>query len=88
MEMRKSVEIKDLFSCKTPYIKPLFEGVRYPWELLSSLRAYIEMLVARGIDGFTLLKEGVLVGEGVCGVFELLGNKDVGVFFLHSFGCS
>lgn len=65
MEMCKSVEVKDLFSCKTPYIKPLFEGVRYPWELLSSLRAYIDALVARGIEGFTLLKEGVLVGEGV-----------------------
>ena len=65
MKLPDRLDIKSLFSCKTPYIQPLFCEVKYPWELLSRLSAYMEALAKEGIEGYQLLKEGVWIGEGV-----------------------
>ena len=37
----------------------------YPWELLPLIKDYIKELLNKGIEGFTLLEEGVLVGKDV-----------------------
>ncbi len=63
--MSKSVKTADLFDCQVPYLKDLFDSAEYPWEMLPKIKEVIAGLLATGIDGFTELKPGVLVGEGV-----------------------
>lgn len=60
-----SIKTRQLFDCKTEYLKPLFDNSEYPWEMLPKIKDYIKTLFLSGIEGFTLLKEGVLVGENV-----------------------
>lgn len=62
--MNKYVKTKDLFDCKNPYLKDLFK-YQYPWEILPEIKGYINKLIENGIEGYTLLKDGVLVGENV-----------------------
>lgn len=64
MSAEKKVKTSELFDCDIDYIKPLF-NVTYPWEMLPCIKSHIKELLVTGIPGFTLLKEGVLVGEGV-----------------------
>ncbi len=59
------VKTIDLFDVKNPYLKPLFDGKEYPWEILPCIKEYIMSLIEKGIPGYTLLKENVLVGENV-----------------------
>ncbi len=63
--MNKLVKTKELFNCTTPYLCDLFEKCEYPWEMLPKIKDYINHLLQTGIKGYTLLKEGVLVGESV-----------------------
>lgn len=56
------VEIKELYNCETPYLKPLFDSCVYPWEMLSKINEYIEKMDK---TGFTEIKTGVWVGENV-----------------------
>ena len=61
----KLVKTCELFDCRVSYLKPLFEKYQYPWEMLPHIRSYILSLLESGLEGFTLLKEGVLVGREV-----------------------
>ncbi len=63
--MNKYVETKDLFNCETPYLKELFDGAQYPWEMLPKIKEYILGLIDKGLEDFTLLKDGVLIGKDV-----------------------
>ena len=63
--MSDSLKTKDLFDCKNPYILPLFESFEYPWEILPEIKNYIKILIEGGLPGYTLLKDGVLVGKNV-----------------------
>lgn len=63
--MNKTVEIKDLFNCKTPYLEKLFDTYKYPWEILPHIKEYIYNLIQNGIDGFEKISDGVYVGKGV-----------------------
>lgn len=63
--MNKSVEIKELFDCKIPYLITLFEKYKYPWEMLPEIKNYITELIENGIDGYEEISEGVLVGKNV-----------------------
>lgn len=60
--LNKLVKTKDLYECKTEYLKPLFEGCEYPWEMLPKIKDYISKLDK---TGFTEIMEGIFVGEGV-----------------------
>ena len=60
----KSVKTNDLFDCQTEYMKPLFE-CEYPWEMLPRIHDYVVSLIEKGIDGFTEIEPGVLVGKDV-----------------------
>ncbi|MBQ8449021.1 MAG: UDP-N-acetylglucosamine pyrophosphorylase [Clostridia bacterium] len=55
----------ELFGSLPNYISPLFDGAEYPWEILPKIKEYIAELLASPPEGFSLLREGVLVGEGV-----------------------
>ncbi len=63
--MNKKVKTDELYDCRVPYLKELFESNEYPWEMLPKIKDLIASLLDSGIDGFTLLKDGVLVGENV-----------------------
>ena len=62
---KKAVLTKDLFDCQIPHLKPLFEASKYPWEMLPQIKGLCAELLKTGLPGYSLLKEGVLVGEGV-----------------------
>ena len=63
--MNKLVKTKDLFDCKVPYLKDFFDSYEYPWEMLPNIKDLIASRLESGIEGFTELKEGVLIGENV-----------------------
>ena len=63
--MNKLVKTKDLYDCQVPYLKDFFDSYEYPWEMLPHIKELIASLLESGIEGFTELKEGVLVGENV-----------------------
>ena len=64
-ELQKKVKTAELFDCQTPYLKELFDNAEYPWEMLPKIKAHILALIEQGMEGYTLLKEGVLVGKDV-----------------------
>ncbi len=61
----RDIKTKSLFDCRNPLIAPLFEDVQYPWEILPKIKGYVSMLVEQGIEGYTELYPGVLIGENV-----------------------
>ncbi len=63
--MSKKVRTRELFDCKTSYLRELFETNEYPWEMLPKIKEYIYKLIGSGIEGYTLVAEGVLVGKNV-----------------------
>ena len=63
--LSKKVKTEDLFECQTEYLTPLFSSAVYPWEMLPKIKEYIIDLINKGIDGYTLLADGILVGENV-----------------------
>ena len=63
--MSKKVKTKELFDCSCEYLKELFEKSEYPWEMLPEIKGHILKLIEEGIDGYTLISDGVLVGKDV-----------------------
>ena len=63
--MNKLVKTKDLYASWPEYVNTLFEENEYPWEMLPKIKAHILELIEKGIPGYTLIAEGVLVGENV-----------------------
>lgn len=63
--MNKCVKTAELFSCEVPYLCDFFSAHEYPWQMLPEIKDLAKKLVSEGIDGFTEIKPGVLVGKGV-----------------------
>ena len=63
--MNKLVKTKDLFDCQTPYLASLFEENEYPWQMLPKIKDLAKKIISEGLDGYTLIADGVLVGENV-----------------------
>jgi NDP-sugar pyrophosphorylase family protein len=63
--LSKKVKTAELFDCETAYLSDLFSSCNYPWELLPRIKGYALGLIDRGIEGYTCISEGVLVGENV-----------------------
>lgn len=63
--MNKLVKTKDLYASTPDYLAPLFDSCEYPWEMLPKIKAYILDLIEKGIEGYTLIADNVLVGENV-----------------------
>ncbi len=55
----------DLFDVETPYLKDFFNSATYPWELLPKIKEHLAYLLDNLPAGYTLLKQGVIVGENV-----------------------
>ena len=60
------VACKELFE-KTgvDFIDSFLFSKEYPWELLPLIKEYVTSLVNKGIEGFTLIDKGVLIGKNV-----------------------
>ena len=65
MALNKLVKTKELYASQPEYLVELFEESEYPWEMLPKIKNYILALIEKGIPGYTLLSDGVLVGENV-----------------------
>lgn len=63
--MNKCVKTAELFACEVPYLREHFAAHEYPWQLLPTIGKLAQDLVKSGIEGFSELKEGVLVGRDV-----------------------
>ena len=63
--MNKLTKTKDLFDCKTHYLKQLFDESIYPWEILPDIKDYIYTLIESGLEGFEMISDGVYVGKDV-----------------------
>lgn len=63
--MNKQVKTKELYASQPDYLVKLFEESEYPWEMLPKIKDYILDLIEKGIPGYTLIADGVLVGENV-----------------------
>ncbi len=63
--MKNKIKTAALFDCEVPYLKDLFAFSEYPWEMLPKIKSYIAELLEKGIEDFTELKPGVLVGRDV-----------------------
>ena len=63
--MNKLVKTKDLFDCTVPYLTDFFENSKYPWEMLPKIKDLAKKIIAEGLEGYTLIADGVLVGENV-----------------------
>ena len=63
--LNKLIETKDLFDCKTDYLKKLLDDHKYPWEILPNIKNYIYELIENGLKDFEEISEGVYVGKNV-----------------------
>lgn len=63
--MDKKVKTKELFDCQTPYLTSLFEDSEYPWDMLPQIKDLAKKLIEDGLEGYTLLCDGVLIGKNV-----------------------
>ena len=63
--MNKLVKTKELYASQPEYLVSLFEECEYPWEILPKIKGYVTALIEKGIPGYTLIADGVLVGENV-----------------------
>lgn len=62
--MNNQIKTKELFCCDIEYLKELFNE-EYPWLILPKIKPFLLKTMEENLQGFTKLKEGVLIGENV-----------------------
>lgn len=60
-----NIKTAELFENVPSYLKPYFDAAEYPWEILPKIKEIAAKLLETGLEGYTLLSEGVLVGKNV-----------------------
>ncbi|MBQ3008573.1 MAG: UDP-N-acetylglucosamine pyrophosphorylase [Oscillospiraceae bacterium] len=63
--MNKLVKTADLYECNVPYLKELFDACEYPWEMLGQIKGLCKKLIEEGMESFTEIEPGILVGRDV-----------------------
>lgn len=63
--MNKAIETRELFDCNTEYVRSLFLECKYPWQILPKIKSHISHMLQNVPEGFTVITEGILVGENV-----------------------
>lgn len=63
--LNKLVKTKHLYCTVPEHLAPLFDFCEYPWEMLPKIKSYILGLIEKGIPGYSLISENVLVGKNV-----------------------
>lgn len=59
------IKTKELFNCDISFLKPYFDNSIYPWELLPQIKEIIKKILTDRLNGYSLLKTGVLIGKNV-----------------------
>ena len=60
-----NIKTKELFEVVPEYLKPYFDATEYPWEILPKIKEIVANLQQKGLEDYTFLSEGVLVGKDV-----------------------
>lgn len=60
-----NIKTSELFENVPAYLKPYFDAAEYPWEILPKIKEIVANLLKEGMEGYTLLEEGVLIGRNV-----------------------
>ena len=63
--MNSSLSPQELFSLCSDFFRALFEEYKHPWEILPHLKHIVERIISYGLKGYTLLSEGILIGNDV-----------------------
>ena len=63
--MTKLVKTAALYECNVPYLKDLFNESVYPWDMLGKIKGLCAKLIEEGIEGFSEIETGILVGRDV-----------------------
>ncbi|MBR2404220.1 MAG: UDP-N-acetylglucosamine pyrophosphorylase [Clostridia bacterium] len=63
--LNKSVLTKELFFDVPKYLQELFERCKYAWQIIPEIKDVAAELLKQGIRGYSLIADGVLVGENV-----------------------
>jgi len=63
MDKIKCIDLYD--KSGLPIVDSLVFSKENPWQVLKEIQSYIVSLLEKGIEGYTLLKEGVLIGQNV-----------------------
>ena len=61
----KQIHTSELFDSFPHYLRDLFAGAKYPWEIIPKIKEYTLSIIEQGVEGYTLLCDGVLVGKDV-----------------------
>ena len=60
-----NIKTKELFEVVPEYLKNFFDSSEYPWEILPKIKEITKKILETGLEGYTLLDEGILVGHNV-----------------------
>ena len=60
-----NIKTKELFEIVPEYLKPYFDEAEYPWEILPKIKEICGKILEKGLEGYTILEEGILVGRNV-----------------------
>ena len=63
--MNNSLKCQYLFSFNSDFFKNLFRDFSYPWEIIPHIREITDRLTREGLDGYTAIGDGILIGKGV-----------------------
>ena len=63
--MSNSAKCQFLFSFNNDIIKYIFAGYDHPWQIVPDIKSITEKLISKGLDGYTLISDGVLIGKNV-----------------------
>lgn len=59
-----SIKTESLFENVPTYLSALFEACEYPWQIVERISGYINELIEKGFEGYSLYSDGVLAGKG------------------------
>ena len=60
-----NIKTKELFEHIPEYLKKYFQEAEYPWEILPKIKEITQNLLKTGLEEYTLIEEGILVGQNV-----------------------
>ena len=60
-----NIKTSELFHTDVPYLKEVFDKSTYPWEILPQIKEIVAKVLESGLEGYTEIMPGVLVGENV-----------------------
>ena len=63
--MSVNIKTSELFDSIPPWLLELFNSSTYPWDMLPKIKDYIISVIFKGLPGYKLIDDMILVGENV-----------------------